>query len=107
MRSPVERFTISLGDCARWLQSIDRIHQLGLPKGVKVQIHAPKATLDGSTTIDELVNLALLRKEARMKALLNDAELRGAGFDQQDTLTAAEGSGEDLEALLRYLLGEE
>jgi hypothetical protein len=94
-------------DCARWLQSIDRIHRLGLPPGVKVQIHAPKATLDGSPTVDELVDLALLRKETRMKALLNDAELRGAGLDEQDTLAAAEGSGEDLEALLRYLLGEE
>lgn len=94
-------------DCARWLQSIDRIHRLGLPKGVKVQVHAPRATLDGFPTIDELVSLALLRKEARMKALLNDAELRGSGLDEQDTLTAAEGSGKDLDALLRYLLGEQ
>lgn len=94
-------------DCARWLQSIDRIHRLGLPEGVIVQIHAPKATLDGSPTVDELVDLALLRKEARMKALLDDAELRGSGLEDQDTLAAAEGSDEDLETLLRYLLGED
>lgn len=94
-------------DCARWLQSIDRIHRLGLPDGVIVQIHAPKATLNGSPTVDELVDLALLRKETRMKALLDDAELRGSGLEDQDTLSAAEGSDEDLETLLRYLLGED
>jgi hypothetical protein len=94
-------------DCARWLQSIDRIHRLGLPEGVIVQIHAPKATLDGASTVDDLVDLALLRKESRMKALLEDAELRGSGLEDQDTLAAAEGSDEDLETLLRYLLGED
>ncbi len=94
-------------DCARWLQSIDRIHRLGLPEGVIVQIHAPKATLDGASTVDELVDLALLRKESRMKVLLEDAELRGSGLEDQDTLAAAEGSDEDLETLLRYLLGED
>jgi hypothetical protein len=94
-------------DCARWLQSIDRIHRLGLPEGVIVQIHAPKATLYGSPTVDELVGLALVRKETRMKALLDDAELRGSGLEDQDTLAAAEGSDEDLETLLRYLLGED
>ena len=94
-------------DCARWLQSIDRIHRLGLPPGVTVEIHVVKATADGAPAIDELVGRSLTAKRDRMQSLLEDAELRGTGLDDQDTLDAAEGSPEDLDVLLRYLLGEE
>lgn len=94
-------------DCARWLQSIDRIHRLGLPEGVTVEIHVLKATKDGQDAIDELVAASLAVKGGRMQALLEDAELRGTGLDDQDTLGAAEGSDADLDALLRHLLGEE
>jgi hypothetical protein len=94
-------------DCARWLQSIDRIHRLGLPPDVTVEIHVPKALSDGQDAIDELVSQSLAMKSGRMHALLEDAELRGTGLDNQDTLRAAEGSEADLEAVLRYLLGEE
>ena len=93
-------------DCARWLQSIDRIHRLGLPEGVTVEIHVPQAMVGSTTTIDGLIEQALARKEARMKSLLNDAELRGTGLEGQDSVEAAEGSSDDLGALLRYLTGE-
>lgn len=93
-------------DCARWLQSIDRIHRLGLPVGVTVEIHAPSTVANGLPTIDGLVDASLQRKSSTMSQLLEGAELRGAQAPDQDTLDAAEGSPEDLEALLRYLLGE-
>lgn len=93
-------------DCARWLQSIDRIHRLGLPAGVTVEIHVPETVMDGRLTIDALVDAALQRKTATMGQLLEGAELRAAQAPYQDTLDAAEGSHEDLEAVLRYLLGE-
>ena len=93
-------------DCARWLQSIDRIHRLGLPEGVTVEIHVPETMMDGHPTIDGLVGAALQRKSATMSELLEGAELRAAQAPGQDTLDAAEGSREDLEAVLRYLLGE-
>jgi SNF2 family DNA or RNA helicase len=93
-------------DCARWLQSIDRIHRLGLPDGVTVEVHVPEATLGSAPTIDELIGRSLAEKEARMKALLNDAELRSSGLEGQDSIEAAEGSDADLEALLGYLMGE-
>jgi hypothetical protein len=41
-----------------------------------------------------------------MGQLLEGAELRAAQAPDQDTLEAAEGSREDLEAVLRHLLGE-
>jgi hypothetical protein len=93
-------------DCARWLQSIDRIHRLGLPEGVTVEVQVPIAKIDGLLTVDDLIDQSLRTKEARMKALLDDAELRSSGLSDQDTLAAAEGSDADLETLLRYLLGE-
>lgn len=93
-------------DCARWLQSIDRIHRLGLPDDVTVEIHVPKVTNDGVDTVDELVAGSLAVKGARMQRLLEEAELRGTGLEDQDTLRAAEGNDADLDALLRYLLGE-
>jgi len=94
-------------DCARWLQSIDRIHRLGLPEGVTVEIYVPTVTLDDRETIDGLVDGSLERKSANMIMLLEGAELRAGQAPDQDTLAAAEGSSEDLEALLRYLIGEQ
>jgi SNF2 family DNA or RNA helicase len=93
-------------DCARWLQSIDRIHRLGLPAGVQVRIHVPQVVSGGGPTVDALVDAALERKKATMEQLLEGAELRAAQTPGQDSLAAAEGSDEDLDALLRYLLGE-
>lgn len=93
-------------DCARWLQSIDRIHRLGLPQGTNVEIHVPTSIAEGMPTIDAIVDTSLELKSATMAQLLEGAELRGAQAPNQDTLETAEGSRTDLEALLRYLLGE-
>lgn len=93
-------------DCARWLQSIDRIHRLGLPPNAIVEIHIPEVVMNGRPTVDALVDAALQRKSASMRQLLEGAELRGAQAPDQDTAFAAEGDREDLDALLRYLLGE-
>ncbi|MCX4239639.1 DEAD/DEAH box helicase [Paraliomyxa miuraensis] len=92
-------------DCALFLQSIDRIHRLGLPLGVQVEVHILNATLDGRGTIDQLVDSSLLQKEETMLQLLQGAEL--ATFStSEDPLDAAEGNEDDLAALLRFLLGE-
>jgi SNF2 family DNA or RNA helicase len=85
-------------DCARWLQSIDRIHRLGLPDGVTVEIHVLETLIDGRPSIDGLVDAALQRKSATMGQLLEGAELRAAQAPDQDTLETAEGSREDLDA---------
>jgi SNF2 family DNA or RNA helicase len=93
-------------DCARWLQSIDRIHRLGLPEHVRVQVQVPQLRVQGQPTIDELVHASLLRKEGVMQAFLQGAELRDGILNDQDTLAAAEGDERDLEEVLRYLVGE-
>lgn len=92
-------------DSALFLQSIDRIHRLGLPNNVQVRVHIVQVTRDGNPTIDHLVAAALARKEARMRSLLEGASLEPVG--QLDPLADAEGSLEDLAELLRYVLGED
>lgn len=92
-------------DCAQFLQSIDRIHRLGLPEGVTVKIHILLAVSGQGPTIDQLVDVSLRGKEAVMLELLEGAELRPLQ-QNDDPSAAAEGTDQDLAALLRYLLGE-
>jgi SNF2 family DNA or RNA helicase len=92
-------------DCALFLQSIDRIHRLGLRPDVDVNIHVLQATLDGRLTIDGLVDGALGRKAAQMRRLLEGAELAPINL-ADDPADDAEGDTDDLEELVRYLLGE-
>jgi hypothetical protein len=94
-------------DCALFLQSIDRIHRLGLQRGQMVEVHIINATLSaGRPTIDTLVEQSLSAKEAIMQILLEGAELRPLEV-QEDPLRVAEGDDRDLETLLRFLLGED
>lgn len=92
-------------DCAQFLQSIDRIHRLGLPTDVTVEIHILLATEDQRPTIDHLVDASLLDKETVMLELLEGAEVHPLHQDDDPTADA-EGTDRDLAALLRYLLGE-
>lgn len=92
-------------DCALFLQSIDRIHRLGLPPNAEVNVHILLATVDGQTTIDQLVDQSLKAKSGRMRQLLEGAELAPINL-ADDPAVDAEGNEQDLNALLRYLLGE-
>ena len=92
-------------DCALFLQSIDRIHRLGLPPDTNVTIHILLASLEGGPTIDHLVDDSLMAKDARMRLLLEGTNL-GAINLSDDPSVDAEGNELDLKELLRYLLGE-
>jgi len=92
-------------DCALFLQSIDRVHRLGLPPATQVTIHILLATFNGGPTNDHLVDTALQAKDARMRLLLEGTNL-GPMSLSDDPSADAEGNEQDLEALLRYLLGE-
>ncbi|MGW2049480.1 SNF2-related protein [Streptomyces sp. NPDC001858] len=93
-------------DCAMFLQSIDRIHRLGLPADARVNIHIMDAFLGGRETVDALVEASLTSKSRRMQKLLEGAEILPIELSE-DPSVDAEGNTEDLEALLRYLLGQE
>jgi SNF2 family DNA or RNA helicase len=92
-------------DCAQFLQSIDRIHRLGLPPDVTVKVHILRASDEQQPTIDHLVDASLVDKEAAMLDLLEGAEVRPL-YQHDDPVTDAEGTDQDLDSLLRYLLGE-
>ncbi|SCE18784.1 SNF2 family N-terminal domain-containing protein [Streptomyces sp. DvalAA-14] len=92
-------------DCAMYLQSIDRIHRLGLPADAAVNIHIIEALVDGRETVDALVEASLTSKSRRMQQLLEGAELLPIDLSE-DPSVDAEGNQEDLESLLRYLLGQ-
>ena len=93
-------------DGALFLQSIDRIHRLGLSPDATVSIHIILSTIDEQPTIDHLVEASLQQKEDRMRRLLEGAELAPLA-QHVDPSIAANGDQEDLKELLRYLLGEE
>lgn len=93
-------------DCSLFLQSIDRIHRLGLRAGQSVEVHIILAERSGRRTIDQLVDQSLIRKEQTMAQLLEGAELEPLG-SSEDPLESAEGDTEDLSNVLRYLLGED
>ena len=61
-------------------------------------------TADGMPTADHLVDASLNTKQARMESLLEGSELVPAQIPSETT--AASGDEADLEALLRYLLGQ-
>lgn len=90
-------------DCAQWLQSIDRIHRLGLPADAEVRVHVLRAVIGQQPTADQLVQNSLATKEARMLMLLEGAALSPL----EDEPDAAEGTLDDMRDLLAYLLGRE
>lgn len=92
-------------DCAQWLQSIDRIHRLGLPPDVEVRIHVLQATANDRPTTDALIQNSLLQKDATMRQLLEGAQLRPFNL-VEDPVVAASGDEQDLKALLEFLLGQ-
>ncbi|WP_228845583.1 SNF2-related protein [Mycobacteroides abscessus] len=92
-------------DCAQFLQSIDRIHRLGLPPDVTVQVHILRATDDDLPTIDHLVDASIRGKEDAMLQLLEGAEVLPLEQSSNE-IDDAEGDNRDLDALLRYLIGE-
>lgn len=92
-------------DCALFLQSVDRIHRLGLPPDADVSVTIFQSTLFGAPTVDHLVDAALVRKDIQMRQLLEGANIEPLD-PGADPLVTASGDHADLEALLRYLMGE-
>lgn len=88
-------------NAAHYLQSVDRIHRLGLPRDAEVKV----ILLQAEGTIDEVVEERLSVKIARMGMLLNDANLTALAYDPEDvgdySLDGLDAS--DLEALYAHL----
>jgi SNF2 family DNA or RNA helicase len=74
-----------------YLQSIDRIHRLGLPEGTETNIHiilaAPPA---GLGSIDYSVSRRLARKIRALEQLLNDRDLHQIALDEESAPDAVD-----------------
>lgn len=83
----------------RYLQSLDRIHRLGLPPGTRTRI----SLITARDTIDEIVASRLDSKIAFMLRILDDPAVEVlADLDEEPTLTAGMDDN-DRAALFRYL----
>jgi SNF2 family DNA or RNA helicase len=85
----------------RYLQSLDRIHRLGLAPDVRTRI----TVLVANQTLDELVEQRLGAKLHFMGSVLDDpAVLQLADLDEEPSVAAGMDSS-DLQALVGYLSG--
>ncbi|MEU9782491.1 DEAD/DEAH box helicase [Streptomyces phaeochromogenes] len=86
----------------RYMQSMDRIHRLGLPPDTETRI----TVLAAEGTIDEVVASRLAEKLDFMGTILDDASVRQLG-DPEDELPVAAGlDAADLQALLKHLASD-
>lgn len=91
-----------------YLQSIDRIHRLGLPPGVETNIYIYRTLAPlGLGCIDHSVSHRLRQKLRALQALLDDADLHEIAFDEEnsDDPIAWDISPDDVRDLIEVLEG--
>lgn len=83
----------------RYLQSIDRIHRLGLAPDVRTNV----TILVGDNTIDELVELRLQQKLEFMGGILDDGNIMVLGDLAEEVSESAGLDARDVEELFNHL----
>lgn len=85
----------------RFIQSLDRIHRLGLPADIETRV----TVLASEGTIDEVVAAKLESKLHFMGAILDDPSVQQlADLDEQPAVTGGMGA-DDVRALMEHLRG--
>jgi len=86
-------------NAAHYMQSLDRIHRVGMNPGDKVQYYL----LQSQNTIDEVIDERLTEKEARMRSLLDD-DISVMSLDYGEAEFSEESEeDQDFSALIRQL----
>jgi hypothetical protein len=88
-------------NAGQYLQSLDRIHRLGLKSGVETRV----TFLVNEGTIDEMVDLRIRQKAERLSEMLADANLVTMALPDEESY----GSwidDDDLEVLFKHLDGK-
>jgi len=86
-------------NAAHYLQSLDRIHRVGMDPGQKVYYYL----LQSRDTIDEVIDQRLLEKESRMRKLLDD-DISVMNLDYQASEFSEETEEDrDFSALVEHL----
>lgn len=83
----------------RFLQSVDRIHRLGLATGTETRI----TVLAASNTVDEIVEQRLKVKLEFMEAILDDPSLKELADLDEEPVVGGGLDGQDLQALLGHI----
>jgi SNF2 family DNA or RNA helicase len=83
----------------RFLQSLDRIHRLGLPPRTETRV----TVLAARGTIDEIVALRLEKKLHFLGSVLDDPAVRQLGDLQEEETTGLGMDADDIRALLAHL----
>jgi SNF2 family DNA or RNA helicase len=95
-------------NATHFLQSVDRIHRLGLPQDVITRVHVLENVLPfGVGSIDASVARRLKVKIRAMEELLQDRDLHELALDEEESEGAVDESisPEDIEDLVRELEG--
>jgi SNF2 family DNA or RNA helicase len=90
-------------NAGQYLQSVDRIHRLGLPSDVETRI----VFLLTDETIDLTVDGRVRDKAARLGEMLNDPSLATIALPDDEDYGPPIDDDLDLEALFRHLRGED
>ncbi|MGW2780540.1 DEAD/DEAH box helicase [Streptomyces populi] len=83
----------------RFLQSLDRIHRLGLPPGTDTRV----TVLAARRTIDEIVAARLEKKLRFLGSVLDDPAVRQLGDLQEEETPGLGMDADDIHALLAHL----
>lgn len=88
-------------NAGQYLQSLDRIHRLGLDPDTETRI----TFLITTGTVDEVINERVREKAARLGEMLDDPDIETMALPSEDDYGSAVDV-EDLEALFRHLRGD-
>ncbi|ADI08881.1 putative DNA-binding protein [Streptomyces bingchenggensis BCW-1] len=86
----------------RYLQSLDRIHRLGLAPDTKTRI----TVLAAQGSVDDIVAMRLAKKLDFMGRILDDPEVQQLGDPEEEVPMAAGMNAADVRALLEHLGAE-
>jgi hypothetical protein len=89
-------------NAGHYLQSMDRIHRLGLEEGVETRI----CVLVTQGTIDDVVDRRVKDKAARLSLILDDPDIMTMALPNEEDYGAPLDSVEDLAALFQHLKGD-
>lgn len=85
-------------NCGLFMQSMDRIHRVGLPPNTDVRYHL----LLGAGTIDNVIDTRLTYKMDVMHKVLND-DIGILNLDVPDDLSEGDWDDEDIKAIIEHL----
>nr|WP_283817525.1 DEAD/DEAH box helicase [Herbaspirillum sp. C7C8] len=94
-------------NAAHYLQSIDRIHRLGLPEGTNTYIHVLQSVVPaGLGSIDHSVSRRLASKIRAMQAILEDQDLHEIALDEEEAEVPIDASItlEDVKDIIEQLI---